>query len=68
MAERKKYSGLIQTVSDREEGLVCDECGCRMSFVIKTEHIGDSTCRIRRCRHCGYTFHSVESKSQKSAS
>jgi uncharacterized Zn finger protein len=61
MEERKRYSGVI----GRQDGIGCDECACKMSFVIKTEHIGDCIKRIRRCRNCGHTFHSVESRSEK---
>jgi len=62
MVERKKYSGVI---GGRTDGIECDECGCRMSNVSKTEHIGSVTRRIRKCRHCGHTFHSVETRSEK---
>jgi transcriptional regulator NrdR family protein len=61
MAERKKYSGVI----GRQDGIECEECGCRMSHVVKTEHIGCVTKRIRHCRHCGYIFHTLETRIER---
>lgn len=55
---RKVYEEFAQ--DETAEGIPCSECGCRHSYVLKTERLGDITRRLRRCRHCGRTFFTVE--------
>lgn len=47
--------------AERTDGIPCRECGCRHSYVIRTERIGESVRRTRRCRNCGWTFYTIES-------
>lgn len=42
-------------------GIPCRECGCRHSWVTRTEKIGATVRRTRRCRNCGRVFVTVES-------
>lgn len=46
--------------AERTDGIPCAECGCRHSYVIRTERIGGSIRRTRRCRNCGRTFYTIE--------
>ena len=48
--------------SDRREGIPCADCGCRHSYVVRTERIGETVRRTRECRHCGRTFVTTETK------
>ena len=57
---RKTYEESIG-LQDPAEGIPCAECGCRHSYVLKTERLGEITRRLRRCSHCGRTFFTVES-------
>ncbi len=42
------------------EGIPCAECGCRHSYVTRTERVGDMVRQTRKCRHCGRTFYTIE--------
>lgn len=42
------------------DGIPCAECGCRHSYVERTEKIGATIRRKRRCRNCGRTFYTTE--------
>jgi len=55
---RKVYEDAIcDTTID---GIPCTECGCRHSYVIRTEKIGATIRRTRRCRYCGRTYYTTE--------
>ena len=56
---RKTYEESVG-LSDTADGIPCAECGCRHSYVIRTERIGEVIRRTRRCRYCGRTFHTSE--------
>lgn len=43
------------------DGIPCRECGCRHSYVVRTERLGETVRRTRRCRNCGREFYTVES-------
>ena len=58
---RKTYEEAIKTTASAD-GIPCSECGCRHSYVVKTEKIGESVRRLRQCRHCGRQFHTTEAK------
>lgn len=53
---RKAYNAEIDTV----DGIPCASCGCRHSYVVRTERVGDVIRRTRRCRHCGRTYCTTE--------
>ena len=56
---RKTYEesiGLMETA----DGIPCAECGCRHSYVIRTERIGEVVRRTRECRNCGKRFFTSE--------
>lgn len=55
---RKVYEDFTQ--DENSEGIPCSNCGCRHSYVLKTQRLGEITRRLRRCRHCGRTFFTVE--------
>lgn len=57
--QRKVYG---EAAAEYTDGISCEDCGCRHSYVIRTERIGDTVRRTRRCRHCGRTFYTTESK------
>ena len=42
------------------EGIPCRDCGCRHSYVVKTERVGEIMRRLRRCRNCGRVFFTTE--------
>lgn len=42
------------------DGIPCAKCGCRHSYVERTEKIGATIRRKRRCRNCGRTFYTTE--------
>ena len=56
---RKTYEESVG-LSGTADGIPCAECGCRHSYVIRTERIGEVIRRTRRCRYCGRTFHTSE--------
>ena len=56
---RRKVYG---EVTERTDGISCADCGCRHSYVVRTERIGDVVRRTRQCRNCGRTYHTTESK------
>ena len=58
MAKNKRKS--YGEAEEYTDGVPCEECGCRHSYVIRTERIGDTVRRTRRCRHCGRTFYTTE--------
>ncbi|MBQ6140800.1 MAG: hypothetical protein IJI54_05885 [Kiritimatiellae bacterium] len=41
-------------------GIPCVNCGCRHSYVVRTEKVGEIIRRTRRCRHCGRMFFTTE--------
>lgn len=43
------------------DGIPCAECGCKHSYVVRTEKIGATVRRTRRCRNCGRTYYTTES-------
>lgn len=47
--------------TERTDGIPCTECGCCHNYVVRTEKIGATIRRTRRCRNCGRTFYTVES-------
>ncbi len=55
---RRVYEDMIG--EDVAEGIPCADCGCRHSYVVRTEKIGATVRRTRRCRHCGRTFYTTE--------
>lgn len=56
---RKTYEESIG-LQDSVEGIPCTECGCRHSYVIRTERIGELVRRTRECRNCGNRFYTTE--------
>jgi hypothetical protein len=57
---RRKVYGLEAEAGEADGGIPCAECGCRHSYVIRTEKIGDTVRRKRICRNCGRTFYTTE--------
>lgn len=55
---RKTYE---ETIGGDVRGIPCQECGCRHNYVIRTEKIGETIRRTRRCRNCGRTYYTTES-------
>ena len=55
--KRKAYGEDSRNVDD---GIPCVDCGCRHSYVVRTEKIGEVIRRTRRCRNCGRTFYTTE--------
>ena len=55
--KRKSYDTLT---ADDAHGIPCSECGCCHSYVVRTEKIGATIRRTRRCRNCGRTFYTTE--------
>ena len=51
---RKSYDDYLDDAGSAE-GIPCADCGCRHSYVVRTEKIG-ATVR----RHCGRTFYTTE--------
>lgn len=45
---------------EAEGGIPCADCGCRHSFVVKTERVGEVIRRLRQCRNCGRQFRTSE--------
>jgi hypothetical protein len=56
---RKSYDDYLDDAGSAE-GIPCADCGCRHSYVVRTEKIGATVRRTRRCRHCGRTFYTTE--------
>ncbi len=56
---RKTYDEAIGPNEDGN-GIPCADCGCRHSYVVRTEKMGDFIRRTRRCRYCGKTFVTTE--------
>ena len=56
---RKSYDDYLDDAGSAE-GIPCADCGCRHSYVIRTEKVGEIIRRTRRCRHCGRTFYTTE--------
>jgi len=46
----------------REEPRRCVECGNEHTRVVKTEVMGDTKYRLRRCAACQITFHTSEKR------
>lgn len=46
---------------ENADGIPCAECGCKHSYVVRTEKIGATVRRTRRCRNCGRTYYTTES-------
>ena len=46
---------------ENTDGIPCIDCGCRHSYVTRTEKIGATIRRTRRCRFCGRVFFTTES-------
>ena len=44
-----------------DRGIRCPACQCIRCPVVKTRHRGNSTQRIRKCKHCSRRFLTVES-------
>ena len=57
---RRRVYGEDFNDNDTARGIPCDECGCRHSYVVRTEKIGGVVRRTRQCRHCGRTFFTSE--------
>lgn len=55
---RRVYEDMMG--DEAAEGIPCADCGCRHSYVVRTEKIGATVRRTRRCRHCGRTFYTTE--------
>lgn len=55
---QKVYEDVMR--DETADGIPCADCGCRHSYVIRTEKIGDLIRRTRRCRYCGRTFYTTE--------
>ena len=56
---RKTYEESVG-LSGTADGIPCAECGCRHSYVIRTERIGEVVRRTRECRNCGRRFFTSE--------
>lgn len=54
---RKVYDDGLQ---DAKEGIPCVDCGCRHSYVLRTERVGEVVRRTRQCRYCGRKFYTTE--------
>ncbi len=55
---RKVYEDVMR--DETADGIPCAECGCRHSYVIRTERIGELVRRTRECRNCGNRFYTTE--------
>lgn len=55
---RKVYEDVMR--DEASDGIPCAECGCRHSYVIRTERIGEVVRRTRECRNCGKRFFTSE--------
>jgi len=55
---RKVYEDVMR--DEASDGIPCAECGCRHSYVIRTERIGEVVRRTRECRNCGNRFFTSE--------
>lgn len=55
---RKVYEDVMR--DEDSDGIPCAECGCRHSYVIRTERIGEVVRRTRECRNCGNRFFTSE--------
>ena len=55
---RKVYEDVMR--DEAPDGIPCAECGCRHSYVIRTERIGEVVRRTRECRNCGNRFFTSE--------
>jgi len=62
MSVSRKYPDdyMKDGAADRPDGIECPKCGCKMSKVNTTRHIGSMTRRTRQCRHCGHIFITIE--------
>ena len=58
---RRKVYGEVVDAEETADGIPCAECGCRHSYVIRTERIGEVVRRTRECRNCGIHFFTSES-------
>lgn len=57
--KRKSYDEVLRE-SASSDGIPCTDCGCRHSYVVRTEKIGEVIRRTRRCRNCGRIFYTTE--------
>jgi len=57
--KRKSYDDFLGDAASAD-GIPCADCGCRHSYVIRTEKVGEVIRRTRKCRHCGRTFFTTE--------
>ena len=46
--------------NEKEFGLICPECECRMNYVIESKRIRNGVKRRRECRNCGYRWNTRE--------
>ena len=58
---RRKVYGEEADAREPSEGIPCAECGCRHSYVVRTERLGEVIRRTRQCRYCGSRYYTTES-------
>lgn len=57
---RRRVYGEDFNDNDTANGIPCPDCECRHSYVVRTQKIGGMVRRTRKCRHCGWTFCTIE--------
>ena len=60
MARNRRRSYEDAMLGETADGIPCAECGCRHSYVIRTERIAATVRRTRQCRNCGRRFFTSE--------
>ena len=55
---RKVYEDVMR--DEASGGIPCAECGCRHSYVVRTERLGEVIRRTRQCRYCGSRYYTTE--------
>jgi len=61
MANRNRRRTYEETLGDEPaDGIPCADCGCKHSYVVRTEKIGATVRRTRRCRNCGRNYFTIE--------
>lgn len=60
MANRRKS---YEDNPEQRGGVPCRHCGCRHSYVVRTERFETTIRRTRRCRNCGCYFYTMETTS-----